>query len=197
MKNRIIYLAGGNSSRFKDNKLLYKYKGLPIYQYCLKNLIQLIQSNHNYSLYIITQYKEIENYIQILNIERVNVIYNEECQKGISYTIKTAINALPKENAYDTFIVSDQPFIKYQTLNEFMKQTIDSKKLVGCITYQNEYYNPTMFHSSLEKELLTLREDQGGKRILKQHLDSIYCYKINDILEIKDIDYKSDLNEKQ
>lgn len=193
MKNRIIYLAGGNSSRFQNNKLLHLYHHKPLYQHTLSHLIEIVKLHEDYSLYVVTQYNEIKENIQLINMDRINVIYEPKCKKGLSYSIKAGILALEKEDAYDTFIVADQPFLKKKTLNDFMEQTIQAKKIVGCLTYQHKYYNPTMFHSSLEKELLTLSGDQGGKRILKQYLDDIYCYEIEDIQEIKDIDYPLDI----
>ena len=50
MKIHMIYLAAGNSRRFGSNKLLYSFRGLPLYQYGLKQLRELLEKNENYTL---------------------------------------------------------------------------------------------------------------------------------------------------
>lgn len=188
-KNRIIYLLGGNSKRFPSNKLLYKLNGKELYTYTLDKLVRLVDV-YGYELYLVTQYKDI---VDSIHDHRIHVIYDTDCQYGASYSIKAALSNLEKIDGYDTFVVADTPYLSYETLDNFMKQTIQSNKLVGCVTYNQEYYNPVMFHTSLEKELLKLEKDQGGKKVFKKHLDNAYLYELMNEKETFDIDRIEDI----
>lgn len=190
MKNRIIYLAGGNSVRFGSNKLLYEYNGKPLYRYTLDVLINIVNINEDYSLTIVTQYQDIKDHIDIIENARINAILDADCRLGASYSIKAGISSLPDEDAYDTFIVADQPELTRNTLMGLMEGTIKSGKITGCIRYEGMTRNPVMFHSSLESELLQLNGDEGGRKVLKKHLDDCYYYDIIDKNEIIDIDEK-------
>ncbi len=78
MKIHMIYLAAGNSRRFGSNKLLYSFRGLPLYQYGLKQLRELLEKNENYTLDVVTQYDEIIEYIKELSCPRLYSIKSEK-----------------------------------------------------------------------------------------------------------------------
>ena len=86
MKIHMIYLAAGNSRRFQDNKLLYNYKGQPLYRYGFNQLLKLL-SNDNYTLDIVTQYPEIIFDIKQFNYPRLHIIESPKSHLGIAYYI--------------------------------------------------------------------------------------------------------------
>ena len=59
MRNRIIYLAAGNSVRFGENKLLFPIAGKPMYQYGLFLLFSILEKKEEYELIVATQYPQI------------------------------------------------------------------------------------------------------------------------------------------
>ena len=191
MKNRIIYLAAGNSIRYGSNKLLEIIGGKPLYRQCLDELLDIVQVNEDYSIIVVTQYEEISAYVNGLNADRVNAIINPDSRLGISYSIKAGIRALPKEEGYDTFIVADQPKLKGETIDGFMKAVMESGMAVGCVCCGSRLGNPTMFRTALEAELMTLTGDTGGKKIIKAHADDCFMYEVAGE-ELWDIDFRED-----
>ena len=189
MKNRMIYLLGGNAKRFPSNKLLYKLNGKELYRYTLEVLLKLVDIC-GYELYLVTQHKEIAEQIQD---SRITIIYDTSCKYGVSYSIKAALKALKKEEAYNTFIVADTPYLTFDSLYHFMENTIHSKKKTGCVTYKGEFYNPVMFHTSLEKELFMLEKEQGGKKVFLNHIEDAYLYELSSELETLDVDRMEDI----
>ena len=189
MKNRIIYLAAGNSVRYGSNKLLAEVDGKPMYRHCLDGLIDIVKDNENYSLTVVTQYDEIEFYVNSLEVSGVSAFVNPDSRLGISYSIKAGIRALPKEEGYDTFVVADQPELKGSTVNGFMRAVMESGRAVGCVCCGGSLGNPTMFRTTFESELMALTGDTGGKKIIKAHMDDCLMYEVGED-ELKDIDFR-------
>ena len=66
----VIILAGGNSCRFKSNKLLYEIKGKPLFSYLIDNL----KSCNDILLTVVTQYSEILRYCKNNNIDLIRLL---------------------------------------------------------------------------------------------------------------------------
>ena len=218
MRNRIIYLAAGNSVRFGENKLLFPIAGKPMYQYGLFLLFSILEKKEEYELIVATQYPQIYEEVSQLKLQREKIadrvypLLTKQRRLGMSYTIREAIEygwTIPEKTDfsnciygnerkiwqegpnYDTFMVADQPYMTEVSLLGFMEGMTNSGKMVGCVTEKDQYGNPVMFRSSLEEELLQLEGDQGGKRIFRKHLDSSYTYPVEN--ECQDIDRLSSL----
>lgn len=64
------------------------------------------------------------------------------------------------------FMVADQPYISMNTINKLMHT---KHKLASC-AYKDKVGNPTLFDSSSYiPELLLLKQDQGGRKVLNKH----------------------------
>lgn len=184
-KTYIIYLASGNSRRFKGNKLLFPFQNKPLYQHALDSLL-----NKYKDIIVVSQYDEILQYASqrgahsILCLESIN---------GLSYSIKAAVNYLNTlEKPFRMiFMVADQPYISMKTIDQLMHST---HKLVSC-AYKQKVGNPTLFDSSYIPELLLLKEDQGGRKVLNKHPDEVEYIQVEDIKELYDIDYQEDLKQ--
>lgn len=186
-KTYIIYLASGNSRRFKGNKLLFPFQNKPLYQHALDRLLKEYDN-----VIVVSQYDEILEYashrgaISIQCLESVN---------GLSYSIKAAVRYLDTlEKPFRMiFMVADQPYISMKTIDQLMHST---HKLVSC-AYKQKVGNPTLFDSSYIPELLLLKEDQGGRKVLNKHPDEVEYIQVEDIKELYDIDYQEDLKQLQ
>lgn len=183
IKTYIIYLASGNSKRFKQNKLLFPFQNKPLYRHALDPIL-----DHFDNVIVVSQYDEILSYasnngaLSIKCLESIN---------GLSYSIKAAVMYLNSlEKPFNMiFMVADQPYITIQTINK-LKET---KHTLATCAYKNRVGNPTLFHSSYIPELLQLKEDQGGRKVLNKHLDQVEYIQVNDELEFYDIDYQEDI----
>ena len=176
-KTYIIYLASGNSRRFKGNKLLFPFQNKPLYQHAL----DLILKEYDHVI-VVSQYDEMG----ILCLESIN---------GLSYSIKAAVdylNTLEKPFRM-IFMVADQPYISMNTIDKLMHT---KHKLASC-AYKDKVGNPTLFDSSYIPELLLLKEDQGGRKVLNKHPDEVEYIQVENVRELYDIDYQEDLKQLQ
>ena len=84
--------------------------------------------------------------------------------------------------------VADQPFLKKQTIEEFLTAFFRTQKGIGCVAHEGKYGNPVIFHEKYVPELLELEGDQGGKRVLNRHLEDVFGFEVEEKKELTDID---------
>ena len=132
------------------------------------------------TLTIVTQYREIfEDIIGLCALQKegdcaknssVQVVYNESCRDGASYSIRAALNALGEIPAEDylLFVVADQPLLSAESIRK-MLQAADGSLETACISCHGKTGNPVLFSASLIPELYMLEKDQGGRKVMKQH----------------------------
>lgn len=180
MKINLILLAAGNSKRFNGNKLLAIYKEKPIYMHIVNNVLKLEVNK----IICVTQYEEIKEALLNTNI---NVVINTNSSLGISSSIKLGINFDKEADGY-MFMVCDQPFITEKTLKILLDKFINGEKGIVCVGCGNNKGNPVIFSKKYINELLSLQGDNGGKRILKGHLNDLNVVNIDNEIELFDID---------
>ena len=180
MKINLILLAAGNSKRFNGNKLLAIYKEKPIYMHIVNNVLKLEVNK----IICVTQYEEIKEALLNTNI---NVVINTNSSLGISSSIKLGINFDKEADGY-MFMVCDQPFITEKTLKILLDKFINGEKGIVCVGCGNNKGNPVIFSKKYINELLSLQGDNGGKRILKGHLNDLNLVNIDNEIELFDID---------
>lgn len=189
MKISIVVLASGNSRRFNGNKLLQKINQKPMYLHTVEKLIDLKKTNKNIGeILFVTKYDEI---IKSLEKKDIKIIKNKDSDLGISQSIKLGVSS-SSNNIY-MFIVCDQPYIKKETINSFINKFIKSKKNLGCVSSDSILLNPTIFKSKYKKELLGLKGDKGGKKIILNNLDDLFVFEVSDKKELMDIDFRYQL----
>lgn len=194
MKIHMIYLAAGNSRRFGSNKLLYSFRGLPLYQYGLKQLRELLEKNDNYTLDVVTQYDEIIEYIKELSCPRLYSIKSEKSHLGLSYSIQAGIQKYSNDkDCYFLFLVADQPYIQSSTIKAMVNLIINNHALLGTVKYQQQVGNPTMFHCQLYNELMKLKGDEGGRKIIDKYSSVCLKVPVMDRKELYDYDYLQDI----
>lgn len=184
MKINLIILASGNSKRFGANKLLYKINGKEMFKYPLdlaKNLKNI------QDIIVVSKYQEIKDYALAKNM-----IYVENLQSflGISASIKLGIKESEKKDFdFLMFMVCDQPYIKYDTIESFIENFLKSKKGIGAVSFEGILGNPCIFSKKYIDDLKKLSEDTGGKKIIKNNMSDVYLYEVASKKELEDIDY--------
>ena len=124
----------------------------------------------------------------------IKVIKNNNSEFGISQSIKLGVSN--SSNSVYMFIVCDQPYIKKETIDKFINQFTKSEKNLGCVSNNNVLLNPTIFTRKYKQKLLNLSGDKGGKKIILDNLDDLFTFEILDKKEVKDIDFKYQVEDK-
>lgn len=202
VKEKVLYpiiLAAGFSKRFDGNKLLYPIDGIPMYQLLVEKLENLSGNyRHIKAPTLVTQYEEIKK-----QCENITVVWNEESEKGISSSLKKGLKEAQRnakcagKNAYQEiyygFFTADQPYMKKETMEAFVRAFFDSRKGIGAVCdKQGNIGNPVLFSERYAEELLGLTGDVGGKRVLKRHLNDVELFEVP-AEELRDCDMREDI----
>lgn len=199
MKVRLVYLAAGNSRRFGSNKLLYPLSHKPMYRYGLEVMTELLKADSDRELVVVTRYEPILLAVEELRqkgIDRAFAIPSPESIHGISHSIRTGVLFGKQDSDYYLFMVADQPYIKADTIEWLIKETIHKQSIGGCVTWEGIPGNPVIFSKRLKDALLSLEGDKGGKSVLKPYMDIICRVPASTQEELLDKDTLEDASEK-
>ena len=198
-KIHVILLAAGNSRRFGNNKLLYPYKGKPMYQHVLEIAAHMDETEfQEFTIgekIVVTQYEEIREAAQQAGL---GCRINKEPELGISHSIRLGVEAveeLSKGGTQDAilFVVCDQPELTEEVFYGLIRSYEASSKPIACVADGERLGNPVIFESAYWEELKSLCEEQGGKTVLKRHREDVELYQVKDGKKLRDIDCLWDL----
>lgn len=187
MKIDIIILAAGESKRFGNaNKLFYKVAGQTLIERALlcaatvKNSLPTIIDE----IIVVSCYQEVAKYTNELGFTYLD---NPKNYLGISESIKLGV--LNSRNTM-LFMVSDEPYLKAETLVAYIKEFRKSgKSLATLITSAGDGANPCIFSRDYSSELLELIGDRGGRKVINNHQSEVFKFVVAQE-EVLDIDYK-------
>ena len=184
MKVYLIYLAAGNSRRFGSNKLLYELEGKPLYRHLLNRLVSLCGRHADWEVITVTQYPQIYDEVRA---ENIRAVFSPDSHKGISYSIRAGLEAAADAQAC-TFFVADQPYLTEESAEAFLENMERNQAELGCVICGDQTGNPAWFSRNYFPELVELKEDQGGRKVLKKYPDQTAYFSISDARELQDVD---------
>ncbi|MEG1741249.1 MAG: nucleotidyltransferase family protein [Acetivibrio sp.] len=189
MKKKVglVVLAAGSSLRYQGIKLLDEIDGKKMYRYILDTL----KDTKMEPKVMVTQYEEIA---QEAEKEGFCVVMNHKPEEGISRSIRLGMEKILEgypEIEGMMFSVSDQPYIKKETIQKIVQAFCDDKGQIVSAAYEEISGNPCIFNKSYFKELLCLEGDRGGKCVIKNHGGDVFYLQINNKKELQDIDIKN------
>ncbi|WP_313341646.1 selenium-dependent molybdenum cofactor biosynthesis protein YqeB [Sedimentibacter sp.] len=187
-----IVLAAGLSRRMNQNKLLMKLDGIEIYKYIL-NTIKECKDFFN-EIIVVGKDSEVLYYAESLGFKAKS---NNNSHLGQSTSIIISLKNLKPADGY-MFFVSDQPYIKKETIKKLYDAFNENKDKIIIPSYNGIKGNPPIFPHRFKEELLRLSGDVGGKDVIKKHLKEIVKVNIHTEKEHIDIDtmddYKKQIN---
>ncbi|MCP4597623.1 nucleotidyltransferase family protein [Neptuniibacter sp.] len=164
MKLAVLIMAAGASSRFGGCKLLAEYKGIPLVEHCIKNVLSLSAEY----VYLVTGrwHREIIDAAEedLISVDKVELQENLEWQEGLGSSISFAINRLPEDCEKILIVLADQVMVSEDELKQIIShgQSCD----ICCAVYEGRRGVPALFDKTLLPELGLLTGDQGAKRLL-------------------------------
>lgn len=189
-----VILAAGLSTRFGSMKLLEKIKNKSM----VLHVADLVSSLDFEKKFIIYSDDEILNEIQLYckKASQFQFIYNSQAHKGLSTSIKAAVEQLNTTREKDgiMFFVADQPFIDTATVEKLLEAFHEDKGSIIVPLYGQSRGNPVLFSVKWIKELKNLEGDVGGRVIIRENPEEVWEVSILDPLIGKDIDTKEEYN---
>ena len=198
----LILLAAGFSRRFGENKLLFELDGRPMYQYPMEIFRTLKAVRRDIaSVCVVSQYARI---LETAGEYGFCPAENRESAEGISSSLKLGIKKSREADKTDgteehfyCFFVADQPHLRADTVNRFLDGFLRSGKKIGCLPSGDTTGNPVIFHESYVPELMGLKGDTGGKKVLKRHPEEVFLCDVGEELQLHDYDSRQSLEDRR
>lgn len=190
---RIIVMASGLGRRFGENKLLQSVGGVPMYQHVLRLVLSFIRKYPDRGeIVVVSAYEEILHEAERWGCRGVK---NPHAERGISESIKLGIRTRRDHGEKPetaVFLTADQPWMEYETLERFLLLAGEMEEGFLCARSGDILGNPVSFHEKYYDELMLLQGDQGGKAVMKRHLEEVRYFEVP-LRELKDVDFREDL----
>lgn len=173
-----IVMASGLSRRMGQNKLLMNVNGKPM----IENIVEQCTLSHLKNVLVVYSKEEVKNIIKNYD---VTLCYNSRSEVGQSESIKIGVEKSSEYNVEGyMFLVGDQPFLKSETINKLLSKFENS---IVIPVYSGKNSSPVTFPSYLKEKFFSLKNDNGGREIIKQ-CENIVKVKIDNSNEGIDID---------
>lgn len=215
LKMDFIVMAAGNSRRFGKNKLLQPIQKRPMFTWIFDVLEEVVAKLDETKtacgrIFVVTQYEEIlaevekrrknyENSSQPHILQKENAwqpgVISPESTKGVSFTIRSGLLAAGDQSDYTMFLTADQPCLRAESILRLVTETLQARKGIGSLCYQETPGNPVLFHQIYRKDLMALEGDTGGRKIVKKHPEDCYFCPIAQKWELIDADTEKSLQE--
>jgi molybdenum cofactor cytidylyltransferase len=165
----IIILAAGSSSRLGKPKQNLIYRG----QTLLQRAIETANASISQPVMVVLGANADVIEPTIVNCQ-VNIIYNPDWAEGIASSIRLGITEIQKIEpniASIILMLSDQPFLDTHILN-FLVLSKSKTGIVAC-SYNDIVGPPALFDAIYFPELLSLKGNEGAKKLLVEYADTI------------------------
>lgn len=184
LKISAIVMASGMSKRMMTDKLHLKISNKFIYEY----ILETIKGYNFFETIVVSNSSDI--LLKANNLGYLGVV-NPRYYLGQSESIKVALKNLKKSDGY-MFFVADQPFIKLSTIKRLIKEFEKNPSSIVLPYYNGIKGNPVIFPYTMRKQLLNLKEDEGGKAVINKNMEVVKKVDIETEYENLDIDTMDD-----
>ena len=137
---------------------------------------------------VVTQYEEIAAEAEKCGAQ---VLYNLHPDEGISSSLKIGLRRNREMDAC-LFTVSDQPWLRGETILALVGVFLREGKGIACVEYGGKLGNPCVFSERYYGELMGLEGDVGGKRVVVRNRGDVAVMRVVDGMEVMDVDVMAD-----
>ena len=167
----LVILAAGASRRLGEPKQLLNYQSTSL----LQKVVDLADDLKVQSKLLILGAHSDEIRKEI-NTRSFQVLTNAGWEEGIASTIRAGLSKIIEDqpNIQSVmFLLSDQPHLTGDHLGKLIAKHHDDHPCITGSLYANQIGVPVIFSYHYFEELLSLKGDQGAKKIVIQHPESI------------------------
>lgn len=167
----IIILAAGSSSRLGRAKQLLGYKNGSLLQHTIQSAVDSAVG----PVIVVLGANEKEIHSHIEN-EPITIVLNQNFTEGIASSIKTGLSYIldvHKDCKNVILMVCDQPFVNHELLKKMVDIKQHTTNLMVACSYKDAVGVPALFDKALFPELLLLTGEEGGKKVLLKHQETV------------------------
>ncbi|WMT45172.1 MAG: nucleotidyltransferase family protein [Cuniculiplasma divulgatum] len=121
------------------------------------------------------------------------IVRNAHYREGMASSIRTAVNNAG--NGCDGLLLvnGDMPLFGQARYREMVAIFLNNPDCIVAATVSGVRRNPAIFPASMMKELLGLKGEDGGRKLLASYSGNVVEYAVGSITAVMDIDTPQDL----
>ncbi len=180
-----VVLAAGQSRRMgKANKLLTQIDGRSM----IRTVIAEALRSKAQEVVVVTGH-DAEPLREELADLTVKFAHNPEYAKGLSTSLRTALNAVSDNCAGVLICLGDMPFVNAKHIDALIGEfDTDSGKCICVPTYQGKRGNPVLWSMHYALEMMEVRGDAGAKHMIGDYGEFVRDVEMQDDGVIVDLD---------
>lgn len=159
-----VVLAGGDSGRFGQPKMLLNWRGKPLIRHVVETGLAA-----GLSPVVVVTGAVDEPIRQALEGLSITVKHNPQWQEGQSTSVRQGLKALSKKIGSAVFFLADQPFVSREVIEALVLHHQTTLAPIVAPKVGDRRANPVLFDRTTFPELLTLGGDTGGRAIMNRH----------------------------
>lgn len=182
-----IVLAAGESRRFGQPKQL-----LPIGdKTMIQHVVDIALDSPLEQVIVVLGCRATEIRASIAG-RPVQVVINQEWKSGLSSSVRTGLLAVKPEVSAALFVLADQPGVTTEVIAKLIERHRETRALIVVPTHRGRRGNPVLFDRSLFTELMQVKGDQGGRRLIAEREDELEKVEVETEAIFTDIDTVED-----
>jgi molybdenum cofactor cytidylyltransferase len=162
----VVILAAGSSSRLGYPKQLVEFKGKTLLQHSID-----VAESASFNTKILVLGAGAKNIKQKIDLRNFEVVFNERWEDGMGTSISKGITEvlnIEPELDHILLLLSDQPFINKEQIQELIRVQLSSNKQATFSEYAGDVGVPAIFSRKIFSDLKKLQGDQGAKKLLRE-----------------------------
>jgi|TARA_B110000263_G_scaffold127416_1_gene110873 molybdenum cofactor cytidylyltransferase len=167
-----LILAAGKSTRMGTTKSLLNWRGEELVNYQINTLIRAGCDRIN----LVLGY-DSENILKKIKNLDINIIYNENFEKGKSSSILSGINSINNKNLLMIGVDQPRPLWFLKSMMEFH---INTKSKISAPLFNNKRGHPIIFNNTFYANILRINQYKNGlKDIFRENNSIVKTININ------------------
>ena len=182
-----IVLAAGESRRFGQPKQLLPVGDKTMIQY----VVDIALDSPLDQVVVVLGCRAAEIGASIAG-RPVQVVVNQEWKSGLSSSVRAGLSAVKPEVSAALFVLADQPGVTAEVIAKLVERYRETRAPLVVPTHCGRQGNPVLFDRSLFAELMEVRGDQGGRRLIAEHENELEEIEVRTEAIFADIDTVDD-----
>jgi molybdenum cofactor cytidylyltransferase len=185
MRFSAIILAGGESERFGQNKLLLPLNGKTV----LENTVDRFSDGSIQEVLVVVG-RLAGDYQKTIGIKKIKWIFNPDCSTGMSSSVRAGIRCLSPDCDAVFFTPADIPTFRRDTVTAMMHRFVSDRIVIP--EYHGHKGHPVLLDKSIAQECLTLPSEKVLYDVIHNRENSVARLAVEDEGILIDIDTMED-----
>jgi molybdenum cofactor cytidylyltransferase len=157
----------------------------------LEQVLKVFSGSNLFEVIVILG-QEYEEITKLKSLKLVHTVLNKDYEQGMSTSIIAGVKAVHKDAKGIMIALADMPFIEQSTINCMINTYMEKGKGIIVPVYNGRRGHPVIFSTAYRNELLIIKGDEGGRRIIEAHPEDVFELEVGSDTVTRDIDTPED-----